>query len=222
MGSTSETAIPLAKNTMTLRKDILAAAGDLLRTRGPAGTTTKEIAAAAGCAEGSLYRHFPDKGELILAAVEEHLPTLNAVLAVDDCDLQRYFERAAAALVDYFGKLLPLGVGLAADVELAERNRQRMRACQIGPHKLLEHLAERFAAGQRDGRIRAAADPLTLASLLAGPCFHYAFMRFVAGDVPLWESPAQFARAIAEPFVAVASPDPPPRTRAKRSRRKDA
>ncbi|MDB5312448.1 MAG: TetR family transcriptional regulator [Gemmataceae bacterium] len=206
---------------MTLRNEILDAAGTLLRTRGAAGATTKEIAAAAGCAEGSLYRHFPDKGALLFAAVEKHLPTLDAVLAVGDGDLRHHFERVAVALVDYFGKLLPLGVALAADVELADRNRERMRSGRIGPHKLLEHLAEHFAVGQLEGRIRAAADPLTLAALLAGPCFHFAFMRFFAGGVPLWESPAQFASAVAEPLLAVASPDPPPK-RAKRTRRKDA
>jgi AcrR family transcriptional regulator len=198
----------------------LDAAGTLLRTRGAAGATTKEIAAAAGCAEGSLYRHFPDKGELLCAAVEKHLPTLDAVLAVDEGDLQSNFERVAAALIDYFGKVLPLGVGLAADVELAERNRKRMRAGRNGPHKLLEHLAEHLSVEQAKGRIRASVAPLTLASLLAGPCFHYAFLRFFTGDVPLWKSPAQFARAVAEPLLAIASPDPSSRKRAGRGRRK--
>ncbi|MDB5341710.1 MAG: TetR/AcrR family transcriptional regulator [Schlesneria sp.] len=207
---------------MSLRNEILDATEVLLRTRGAAGATTKEIAAAAGCAEGSIYRHFPGKSELLFAAVEKHLPTLDAVLAGSDGNLRLYFERAAVALVDYFGKLLPLAVGLAADVELAERNRERMRAGRIGPHKLLEHLATHFAAGQAEGWICATADPLTLSSLLTGPCFHYAFMRFFTGDVPLWESPAQFARAIAGSLVVVATPDPPPRKQAKRTRRKDA
>jgi AcrR family transcriptional regulator len=205
---------------MTLRNEILDAAGELLRTRGAAGATTKEIAAAAGCAEGSIYRHFPDKGELLCAAVEKHLPTLDAALAVGNGDLRQYLERVAVALVDYFGKLLPLSVGLVADVELAQRNRERMKAAGIGPHLLLRRLAAHFTAEQAEGRIRASADPLALASLLAGPCFHYAFMQFFAGDVPLWESPARFAAAVAGPLVAIASPDTPPRRRAKRGSRK--
>jgi AcrR family transcriptional regulator len=208
---------------MTLRDEILDAAGNLLRTRGAAGATTKEIAAAAGCAEGTIYRHFPDKGELICSAVEKHLPTLDAALTAGDGDLRRYFERVALALVDYFGKLLPLAVGLVADVDLAGRNRERMRSAGVGPHLLLRHLAGHFAAEQAQGRIRATADPLALASLVAGPCFHYAFMGFFAGDVPLWESPAQFAAAVAGPLLAIASPDGPPPKRAKRnSGRRDA
>lgn len=206
-----------AGDTMTLRNEILKAAGNLLRTRGVAGATTKEIAAAAGCAEGTLYRHFPDKGELLCSAVERHLPTLDAALAVVDGDLRRYFERAAVALVDYFGKLLPLSVGLAADVDLAERNRERMRTAGVGPHLLLRHLAGYLEAEQAEGRIRPSADPLALASLLAGPCFHYAFMRFFAGDMPLWESPESFARAVAEPLLAIAAPDGRPQKRTKKN-----
>jgi AcrR family transcriptional regulator len=212
--------VTMAKNSMNLRDEILNAAGTLIRTRGAAGATTKEIAAAAGCAEGSLYRHFPDKGELLCAAVEKHLPTLDAVLAVPDGDLLNYFEQVAAALVDYFGELLPLGVAIVADVELADRNRKRLRAGGNGPHKLLEHLAAHFAAEQAKGRIRASVTPLTLASLLAGPCFHYAFMRFFTGEVPLWESPAQFIRSVAEPLLAVASPDPSPQKRTGSRRKK--
>jgi AcrR family transcriptional regulator len=205
---------------MTLRNEILAAAGNLLRTRGAAGATTKEIAAAAGCAEGSLYRHFPDKGELLFAAVETHLPTLDAALAVGDGDLRHYFERVAVALVDYFGKLLPLAVGLAADVELMERNRERMRAGRFGPHLLLERLAEHFAARQAEGRMDPSVEHLTLAALAAGPCFHYAFMRFFAGDVPLWKSDAQFARAVVEPLLVIASPNRAARKRDPRKRRR--
>jgi AcrR family transcriptional regulator len=170
---------------------------------------------------GTLYRHFPDKGELLLAAVEKHLPTLDAALGVEDGDLRQHFERVAIALVDHFGKLLPLSVGLVADVELAARNRERMRAARVGPHLLLRHLAGYLAAEQAEGRIHASADPLALASLLAGPCFHYAFMRFFSGDVPLWESPAQFAAAVAGPLLAIASPESSPRMRAKRRQRKD-
>jgi len=205
---------------MTLRNEILAATENLLRTRGASGATTKEIAAAAGCAEGSIYRHFPDKGELLLAAVEEHFPTLHAALAIGEGDLGAYFERVALALVDYFEKLLPLSIGLAADVEVAERNRKRMRAGRIGPHKLLEHLAEHFAAGQKNGRIAASVDTLALASLLAGPCYHYAFMRHFAGDVPIWDSEKQFARSVTAPLLAIASPAPSRRRPVKKGTKK--
>jgi hypothetical protein len=43
---------------------------------------------------------------------------------------------------------------------------------------------------------------------------------FFTGEVPLWESLDQFARAIVEPLLMVASPDPDPQKRAVRRRRK--
>jgi AcrR family transcriptional regulator len=207
-----------------MRDEILDAAGQLLRTRGVSGATTKEIAAAAGCAEGTLYRHFPDKGELLFAAVEKNLPSLEAALAAgaaEGGDVRDYLERVVTSLVDYYGKLLPYGVGLAADVELAERNRGRMRASGLGPHRLIEKLAGHLAAEQAKGRIRGSVDPLALASLVAGPCFHYAFMRFFAGEVPLWDSPAGFARSVVEPLFVVATPDRAKRMRRDRRRRAD-
>src|SRR5215470_17639475 len=46
------------------RKAIVAAAVPLFARKGFAGTTTKELAEAAGISEGLLFRHFPSKKHL--------------------------------------------------------------------------------------------------------------------------------------------------------------
>ena len=53
---------------MKLRERMVEATGRVIRERGLAGTTTKEIAHAAGCAEGSIYNHFGGRHELLAAA----------------------------------------------------------------------------------------------------------------------------------------------------------
>ena len=58
----------------TLRRRIIEAADALIREHGLAGATTREIARAAGCAEGSIYVHFEDKIDLVIAVVVEREP----------------------------------------------------------------------------------------------------------------------------------------------------
>ena len=59
---------------MRTRQYILEAAERMLQSKGLARLTNKEIAQEAGCAEGTLYNHFETKEDLILSAIEEHLP----------------------------------------------------------------------------------------------------------------------------------------------------
>lgn len=67
------------------RAAILRGTVPLLRERG-VNVTTRELAAAAGVAEGTLFRVFPDKAALVRAAVEQALdpaPILTDLAAID-------------------------------------------------------------------------------------------------------------------------------------------
>jgi TetR/AcrR family transcriptional regulator len=56
------------------RRQLIEIAVDLFSHRGFAGTTTREIAAAAGVTEAIIFRHFATKQDLY-AAILEHAPT---------------------------------------------------------------------------------------------------------------------------------------------------
>lgn len=67
------------------RKSILDAAMPLFMSQG-SDVTTKQIAEAAGIAEGTVFRAFADKDELIHAVVHRYMdpePTLTALGAID-------------------------------------------------------------------------------------------------------------------------------------------
>src|SRR5215467_14791595 len=63
--------LPATRMSATDRKQqLLETALDLFSRKGFEGTTTKELAAAAGVAEAVIFRHFPSKQALYTAALD--------------------------------------------------------------------------------------------------------------------------------------------------------
>ncbi|WP_345576379.1 helix-turn-helix domain-containing protein [Nonomuraea rosea] len=117
------------------------------------------VARAAGVGQGSLYRHFPDRASLALAAFEDGVAELEALAAeagatLDDV-LALITEQtiASTAFIDMVGKL-------PADPRLLAL-RDRVAALLAGP----------LAEAQRAGRVRpevTADDLVLIVGMLAG------------------------------------------------------
>ena len=58
------------KTAKNRRQDILEASLKLFSEKGYNGSTTAEIARSAGVAEGTIFRHFPTKKDLLIAVLE--------------------------------------------------------------------------------------------------------------------------------------------------------
>ena len=61
------------RNRMVRERALLAAASKLFASRGYEATTTREIAARAGCAEGLIHRYFKGKAGLLLAIIRSEV-----------------------------------------------------------------------------------------------------------------------------------------------------
>lgn len=90
---------------MTLRKrreeQILDAAARLFAQRGYDQANTQELADRLGVGKGTIYRYFPSKRELFLAAVDRGMRRLRAYVDAAMEGIEDAFERVAAATRAY-------------------------------------------------------------------------------------------------------------------------
>jgi AcrR family transcriptional regulator len=91
------------------RAAILASAIDLFAQKGFRGTTTREIAAAAGVSEPVIYQHFATKGELYTAIVDHMIADLASKAAEFDklreaANTRQFFNWLGMQVLDWFSE----------------------------------------------------------------------------------------------------------------------
>jgi AcrR family transcriptional regulator len=167
---------------------MLDAAAHVMRTRGLARATTKEIAKAAGYSEAALYKHFRDKTDLFLAVLTERMPsTLGSVLTdlnrrVGQGSVRETLEEVARAALSFYELGFPMAASLYAEPDLLTAHRAALRERDAGPHHVNDALAGYLAAEQGLGRIQPDADPQAAAALLLGACLQHAFLSGFTGE----------------------------------------
>lgn len=161
---------------------MLDAAADLMRTRGIAGTTTKEIAKAAGFSEAALYKHFRDKATLLLSVLRERMPAADAMFPQpSDGELRANLLAIARGTLVFYVEAYPMFASLMAEPDLLTAHRDSLRKYDAGPAHAVTRVADYLRAEQALGRVSADADPDATAALLIGACFQNAFFVFYEG-----------------------------------------
>jgi AcrR family transcriptional regulator len=173
---------------MTTRDAILDGALEVMRTRGLARTTTKEIARAAGFSEPTLYKFFVDKVDLFLCVLAERLPRVTVVSdgishLVGTGNVAENLRSMGIEIERFYAASLPIAMSVFSDVNLLARQRKAVHERGAGPEIIIKRVADYLRAEQAGGRINDSAPVEGAAGALVGACMHYAFLaRFNDGS----------------------------------------
>jgi AcrR family transcriptional regulator len=177
-----------------IRDRILDAALVVLRDRGGAAATTREIARAAGCSEGSLYTYFANKEQLLLAVIAERLPPFIPLLKAlferaGEDTLDDHLREVVRLAVPFYVEVMPLTATVLATPELIDG----MRRQHLGPQRANDAVVGYLRLEQRLGRIRAGASLEAAAALLLGACLQRALNRPFSAPVADTSADDRFA-----------------------------
>lgn len=190
------------------RSDILQAAEKLMRARGLSGVTTRLISKEVGCSEGALYVHFKGRLELLLAMLEESLPTMLQPLqalqeSVGHGSAQGNLVQALDGIFKFHQRVIPASAGLFADPDLLAAYRNSLKRQGKGPHLSMRVLAEYVRSEQQLGRIASHVDANLVASMIMSSSFFRAFVEHFFGTPmqPTW-------RELSKELIATVAPAP--------------
>jgi TetR/AcrR family transcriptional regulator len=167
------------------RRQLLETALDFFSRKGFGGTTTKEIAAAAGVTEAIIFRHFPTKSDLYNAVLEYQFNSAHVTECIaafracmernDDEGLVRVIIETilGAHRRDQRGHRVLLFAALEGHETGLEYNRQLS-------FPIFELLCQYVTRRQREGVLRGG-NPGAIIAAIAGMATHYANMTQMFG-----------------------------------------
>jgi AcrR family transcriptional regulator len=199
---------PRRRDGDATRERLVAAAIDLYTSAGYLRTTTPALADRAGVAEGTIYRHFTGKEQLLNEAWRRAQRwALEQLAGLESDRLRRPPERLqlfARAIIEAAGRepgLIRMFLTTENTAFLDEQSRTLGR-------QVRDALVQVVAAGKADGLVRAGPAELWASVWLT--IVGYAALRVAAGE---WETDhAQLGLTLEAAWDAIASRDAPARS----------
>ncbi len=146
---------PARRDADATRRRLMRAALDLFTTEGFRGTTTPMLAARAGIAEGTIYRHFPSKEALLNTAFRETQLWAGEVVKAAEAERTA---RAPERLRQVGRRLLAEAVAWPAAVRMllqAQDAQYLDDASRAAARAFRDGLQRIVASGKSDGVVRA-------------------------------------------------------------------
>jgi AcrR family transcriptional regulator len=189
------------EDVIGIRQHILDAAEQVIQDRGMKSATTREIARRAGCAEGSIYRYFPDKQALFHELVKTRFPQfLDLVQTLPDlagtATVRKNLEAVAVNALGFYRVIVPIVVAAMSDHDLLQQQRRHFREREGGPLRAIRLVAAYIASERRLGRVSDRVSPEHFTRLLLGACFSQALIEALIGEDAGIGTDQQFARDI--------------------------
>jgi AcrR family transcriptional regulator len=171
----------------TTRGEILRATEELIAEGGFLSATTRAIAERAGCAEGSIYRYFPDKHALIHAVMFDRFESFFVMLEelpvlAGQGTVAGNLERVGLESLGFYRAIAPMVGAQLSDPRLLSEQRAAWDREGGGPMRALRAVRRYVANEQRLGRIGEHAEPDLLGRELLGACFAHAILESLVGD----------------------------------------
>ncbi len=189
----------VADQPLEIKEQILTAAEQIIEELGLGGATTRAIAKTARCAEGSIYRYFPDKHALLIEVMRRRYPKfLELIGSLPDRagtgSVRKNLEEVAGSALAFYRAILPTVAGPLVERKLLLELRASFTRTKTGPLKSFISLTSYLEMEQRLGRVSNRPSAEHLARLLLGACFAQAYLEHILGDEARSGDDEHFAR----------------------------
>ena len=197
---------------MGTRGRIVEAAERVIRERGLARSTTKEIAREADFSEGTLYKHFDSKEELFMCVLAERLPSFVALAKelpgrAGRGSVEGTLGEVARTALAFYAEGFPVIASVFSEPTLLARHVDELRRRGGGPQRANEAVEAYLRAEQELGRVRGDADPEVAAAMLLGACFQRAFLQNFLGADAASGGEDRFAESVVRSLMPSLEPE---------------
>jgi AcrR family transcriptional regulator len=193
----------MARPEVIDKNEILRVARELFLKKGPTATTA-EIARALGISEGSIFKRFPTKPDLFLAAMEVDAPhpwSKDLEQLVGQGELKTNLIKVSTGIMVFLRELLPRLMLSWSFKEAMSDHIKKMHGPQSPPRMAINALTRYLSAEMVLGRLRKT-DPEIAARIFLGAVWNHVFLETIeahgASSAGELVDPGHFAQTLVD------------------------